>query len=228
MYAVAVGLEFLTPLAPRYFLLLASVANVGKSVGLATHISTQPSFVKNFARQDNLSDLTAKAQVRARPCTPVLLCSVLFWNVFVSPASPQSNSLDGRLYSHSSGRTFCVTWGFINGQFVSVLTFPSVWKDVTKQGDLSAFTAIAQVAPCQQSKLCCALCSIITSLCLFFPSFLQAFQLIVLARYLLGVPNPSPVSHHALTSGTKLHPRGVRRQGECHRRICQAEPLPIT
>ena len=28
---------------------------------------------------------------------------------------------------------------------------------------------------------------------------LQAFQLIVLARYLLGVPNPSPVSQHART-----------------------------
>ena len=28
---------------------------------------------------------------------------------------------------------------------------------------------------------------------------LQAFQLIILARYLLGVPNPSPVSHHALS-----------------------------
>ncbi len=28
---------------------------------------------------------------------------------------------------------------------------------------------------------------------------LQAFQLIVLAIYLLGVPNPSPVSQHALT-----------------------------
>ena len=28
---------------------------------------------------------------------------------------------------------------------------------------------------------------------------LQAFQLIVLARYLLGVPDPSPVSQHALT-----------------------------
>ena len=27
---------------------------------------------------------------------------------------------------------------------------------------------------------------------------LQAFQLIVLARYLPGVPNPSPVSQHAL------------------------------
>ncbi|KAL3140715.1 hypothetical protein ABBQ32_005271 [Trebouxia sp. C0010 RCD-2024] len=64
VYACAVGLEFLTPLAPRYFLLLASIANVGKSVGLATHISTQPSFVKNFARQDNLADLTAKAQAQ--------------------------------------------------------------------------------------------------------------------------------------------------------------------
>ena len=30
-------------------------------------------------------------------------------------------------------------------------------------------------------------------------SNLQAFQLIVLAGYLLGVPNPSPVSQHALT-----------------------------
>ena len=28
---------------------------------------------------------------------------------------------------------------------------------------------------------------------------LQAFQLIVLARYLLGVPKPSPLSQHALT-----------------------------
>ena len=28
---------------------------------------------------------------------------------------------------------------------------------------------------------------------------LQAFQLIVFAGYLLGVPNPSPVSQHALT-----------------------------
>ena len=28
---------------------------------------------------------------------------------------------------------------------------------------------------------------------------LQVFQLSVLARYLLGVPNPSPVSQHALT-----------------------------
>ena len=66
VYSASVALEFLTPMAPQYFLLLASIANVGKSVGLATHISTQPSFVKNFARQDNLSDLTAKAQVHTR------------------------------------------------------------------------------------------------------------------------------------------------------------------
>ncbi len=28
---------------------------------------------------------------------------------------------------------------------------------------------------------------------------IQAFQLIIFVRYLLGVPNPSPVSQHALT-----------------------------
>lgn len=107
VYAVAVGLEFLTPLAPRYFLLLASVANVGKSVGLATHISTQPSFVRNFARQDNLSDLTAKAQVRARPCMAILMCLVCSVSVLLSLVSPQSITLDGRL--HSLDRTCCVT-----------------------------------------------------------------------------------------------------------------------
>ena len=33
------------------------------------------------------------------------------------------------------------------------------------------------------------------------------------------------MSQHALTWDTKLHPRGVRWQGECHRRICEAENL---
>ena len=85
VYACAVGLEFLTPLAPRYFLLLASIANVGKSVGLATHISTQPSFVKNFARQDNLSDLTAKAQVsHLFCCCPFPYCACMLSAVTVN------------------------------------------------------------------------------------------------------------------------------------------------
>ena len=41
--------------------------------------------------------------------------------------------------------------------------------------------------------------------------------------------NPSPVTQHALTQDTKLHPRGVRQgQGECDRRIRVAENLMTT
>ncbi len=64
------GLECLTPLAPRYFLPLASLANVGKSVGLITHIATQPSFQKSFARHENLADIAAKSQVGCYACAP--------------------------------------------------------------------------------------------------------------------------------------------------------------
>ncbi len=64
LFTGATALEYLTPLAPRRFLLLASAANVGKSVGLTTYISTQPSFGRSFARGENLADITAKAQAR--------------------------------------------------------------------------------------------------------------------------------------------------------------------
>lgn len=50
---------------PQHFLLLAGLANVGKSIGLTTHISTQPAFGKSFARGENMADITAKAQVNS-------------------------------------------------------------------------------------------------------------------------------------------------------------------
>ena len=56
---------------PRYFLPLASLANVGKSVGLTTYIATQPVFLNSFIRHENLADINAKTQVR-------LLCPWLF------------------------------------------------------------------------------------------------------------------------------------------------------
>ena len=37
-------MDYMTPLFPQYFLPLAAVANVGKSVGLTTYISTQVRF----------------------------------------------------------------------------------------------------------------------------------------------------------------------------------------
>ncbi|GAB4813666.1 hypothetical protein N2152v2_000712 [Parachlorella kessleri] len=64
MYCSALSLEYITPLFPQHFLVLASLANVGKSVGLTTHIATQPAFHRSFARGENLADISAKAQAQ--------------------------------------------------------------------------------------------------------------------------------------------------------------------
>lgn len=64
LYAVAITMEYLTPRFPEHFLILASLANVGKSVGLATFIATQPAFHRSFAKTENLADISAKAQAQ--------------------------------------------------------------------------------------------------------------------------------------------------------------------
>ena len=61
---LACGLEMLTPLWPQNFLLLASIGNVGKSVGLSVALATQPAFHKKFALADNMADITAKSQAQ--------------------------------------------------------------------------------------------------------------------------------------------------------------------
>jgi len=64
LYATSLSLDFLTPLFPQYFLPMASLANVGKSVGLTTYISTQPAFHRSFAMSENLADISAKSQAQ--------------------------------------------------------------------------------------------------------------------------------------------------------------------
>ena len=83
LFSAAVCLEFLTPLAPQHFLLLASTANVGKSVGLATYLACMPAFQKSFALGENLADLNAKSQVHpaghaeGAPAASAAACSPL-------------------------------------------------------------------------------------------------------------------------------------------------------
>jgi len=64
LYGGALALDYLTPLVPGYFLPMAAVANIGKSVGLTTYISTQPAFYKSFAKSENIADISAKAQAQ--------------------------------------------------------------------------------------------------------------------------------------------------------------------
>lgn len=63
----------LVPLCPcaQHFLLLASIANVGKATALAAFVATAPAFQQALCTGGNLADVTAKGQVRGRqPCHP--------------------------------------------------------------------------------------------------------------------------------------------------------------
>lgn len=67
IFTGSIALEYLTPRFPQHFLLLASVSNVGKSVGVTTYVATHPAFMRSFAKGENLADINAKGQV----CHPV-------------------------------------------------------------------------------------------------------------------------------------------------------------
>jgi len=58
-------IEAAAPLAPGYFLLLASTANLGKSVACLAASATRASFHKSLTRRHNLADLTGKAGSQA-------------------------------------------------------------------------------------------------------------------------------------------------------------------
>ncbi|GAQ91071.1 DUF647 domain containing protein [Klebsormidium nitens] len=64
IFTLSVGLEMVTPLFPQYFLPIATLANVGKSIGLTTYVSTSPSIHKSFALGENLADISAKGQAQ--------------------------------------------------------------------------------------------------------------------------------------------------------------------
>ncbi len=53
-------LELLTPLFPGHFLLIASVANVGKNISFLAASASRAAIHKSFAIHENLADITAK------------------------------------------------------------------------------------------------------------------------------------------------------------------------
>lgn len=53
-------LELLTPLAPKSFLFLASLANIGKNISYLSASASRVAIHKSFTKHENLADLTAK------------------------------------------------------------------------------------------------------------------------------------------------------------------------
>ncbi|BBN17116.1 hypothetical protein MPTK1_7g12120 [Marchantia polymorpha subsp. ruderalis] len=64
LFSLSLGLEMLTPYFPSYFLILATVANIGRSIALAAYLATSSAIHKSFAIGDNLADVAAKGQVQ--------------------------------------------------------------------------------------------------------------------------------------------------------------------
>lgn len=64
LFSLSVGVELLTPVFPTKFLLLASMANIAKSISMAAYVATSSAIHQSFAVADNLGDVSAKSQIQ--------------------------------------------------------------------------------------------------------------------------------------------------------------------
>ncbi|XP_058069210.1 protein root UVB sensitive 4-like isoform X4 [Magnolia sinica] len=64
LFSLSIGVELLTPMFPQYFLLLATIANIAKSISLAAYLATGSAIHRSFAIADNLGEVSAKAQIQ--------------------------------------------------------------------------------------------------------------------------------------------------------------------
>ncbi|XP_060970865.1 protein root UVB sensitive 4 [Cannabis sativa] len=64
LFTLGIGVELLTPLFPKYFLLLASIANIAKQISLACVLATGSAVHRSFALADNLGEFSAKSQIQ--------------------------------------------------------------------------------------------------------------------------------------------------------------------
>ncbi|KAI3462785.1 hypothetical protein Pfo_019448 [Paulownia fortunei] len=64
LFSLSIGVELLTPVFPKYFLLLATVANIAKQISLACYLATGSAVHRSFAIADNLGEISAKAQIQ--------------------------------------------------------------------------------------------------------------------------------------------------------------------
>lgn len=64
VYDASSFIEMITPFYPQRFLLLATIANVGKSVGVTTANVVRAPIQRSFALEENLAEVTAKTSAQ--------------------------------------------------------------------------------------------------------------------------------------------------------------------
>lgn len=93
VYNVAHSLEFATAVFPHYFLPLATVANVGKSIGVSTSMSITPAIHRSFALTDNMADISAKMQAQQVVADNVGLALAIVLTKVLAKAAPSKGAL---------------------------------------------------------------------------------------------------------------------------------------
>lgn len=95
-------IELLTPLAPSYFLLLGSTANIGKNISFLAASASRAAIHKSFAVQENLADVTAKTGSQS------IVASVLGTSMGISIAALlQSSGLSAAEQYQTTVLAFC-------------------------------------------------------------------------------------------------------------------------
>jgi len=64
VYTSAVFIETITPYFPKHFLAIATIANVGKSIGITSSNVVRPPIQKTFALEENLGEIAAKTSAQ--------------------------------------------------------------------------------------------------------------------------------------------------------------------
>eukprot|EP00976_Prorocentrum_cordatum_P009264 184788-Prorocentrum_minimum.AAC.1 len=64
IYDMSAGVEIMTPLFPKQFLLLATCANIGKSIGVTTANVVRAPIQVSFSLQSNLADIAARTSAQ--------------------------------------------------------------------------------------------------------------------------------------------------------------------
>ncbi|GJQ15423.1 hypothetical protein GpartN1_g7214.t1 [Galdieria partita] len=88
LYDIGLSLEILSPAFSKYFLLLAALGNISKSIAFAIGISCRYSVLKTFVRRENLGEISAKNDAQ-NVVTGMLGTFLGVWMSKSLPAAPK-------------------------------------------------------------------------------------------------------------------------------------------
>lgn len=114
---LACFIEVLSPLAPSYFLVIASIANVGKNISYLAASSSRAAIHKSFAIHENLGDVTAKTS------SQTILASLIGTSIGISVAQTISDQFLTTILFFMCCSSMGLTATYLSLSHVTISTF---------------------------------------------------------------------------------------------------------